>query len=58
MGLQLEVLSMGLVHEPLAVELRSCMKALQQAEVTAKMRRHEPVCCCCETCACSVVHLT
>lgn len=39
MGLQPEVLSTGLVCEPLAVELGSCMKALQQAEVTAKLQR-------------------
>jgi len=39
MGLQPEVLSMDLVCEPLAVELRSCVKALQQAEATAKMHR-------------------
>ena len=39
MGLQLEVLSMGLVFEPLAAELRSCANVSQQAEVTAKVHR-------------------
>ncbi len=39
MGLQPEVLSMGLMREPLAVELNSCVKALQQADITANMHR-------------------